>query len=221
MQKRYWTDEERQIVREMFADHYTAEIAKKLNRGYSSISSEARKLGIKKSPAFKQMEKQKQSDRLQKDGAMYRFPKGNVSHNKGKKMPAHVYEKVKKSFFKKGHINHNALADFEETVHVDNRGVPVVKIKVPGNRRVIYKSVYVWEAHNGKKVPKGYNIVFKDGDTLNFTPDNLECISNAELLQRNTLHQWPKELQTIIKLNNKLKKATKDASRKINTGNAE
>jgi hypothetical protein len=49
-------------------------------------------------------------------------------------------------------------------------------------------------------------VVFKDGNQLNCIIENLECISNAELMQRNTIHRFPAELKSTIRLVNKLKR---------------
>ena len=40
--------------------------------------------------------------------------------------------------------------------------------------------VAIWEFHNGKEVPKGYEIHHKDGNPLNNDISNLECVSRSE-----------------------------------------
>lgn len=43
-------------------------------------------------------------------------------------------------------------------------------------------------------------IVFKDNNSLNCTIENLECISNPELMKRNSfLNKYPKDLQELIR----------------------
>lgn len=56
-------------------------------------------------------------------------------------------------------------------------------IKVDG--RFIHYHRYIWEQAYGK-VLKGHKVVFKDGDTLNCSLENLECISDRELRLRNS-----------------------------------
>jgi len=56
-------------------------------------------------------------------------------------------------------------------------------IKINGKFRHYHR--YLWEQANGK-VPKGYNVVFKDGDTMNCVLENLECISDREIQLRNS-----------------------------------
>lgn len=47
--------------------------------------------------------------------------------------------------------------------------------------------VAIWEYYSGKKVPKGYEIHHKDGNTHNNNFDNLECLSRCE--HRKTVKQ--------------------------------
>jgi hypothetical protein len=65
-------------------------------------------------------------------------------------------------------------------------------------------------------VPAGGNIVFKDGNPLNCVIENLECISNKELLERNRISGYPLELQAAIKTRNKIIKKIQDHGKKQN-----
>lgn len=67
---------------------------------------------------------------------------------------------------------------------------------------------YLWEQENGA-IPKGYNIFFKDGNRRNCMIENLECISNAELARRNTIHNYPAEVKELFFLRRSLNKAIK------------
>lgn len=111
------------------------------------------------------------------------FRKGNVSHNKGRRMPVHVYEKAKATMFKPGHKR-----NVKEVGHISIR-------KDSGGRRY-YKYIkikdrvwhllqrHIWEKHHGP-IPKGHVITFKDGDSMNCQIDNLEMISMRENARRN------------------------------------
>lgn len=133
------------------------------------------------------------------------FKKGQPSHNKGKKltefMSAEGIENSKKHRFKTGSIPHNALPDYAETVQIHNKsGKKYILIKIPGARKLKLKHVYLWENHYKKKVPSKHNIIFKDGNTQNLEIENLECVSNIELMARNTMHRFPQEMREIIQL---------------------
>jgi hypothetical protein len=202
--RRVWTDEELEVLRGMFADTYTEMICSKLNRSYSSVCCQAYLMGLKKSEVFKKMELEKQGERLRVVGAAYRFKKDRIPENKGKRMPAEVYEKVKATMFKKGNSPHNAYADWAEFLRKDKLGNEYWMIKVPSEKKVKPKHVWLWEQQHGK-VKRGYNVVFVDGNQKNCVLENLACVSDAELMERNSLHRFPVELKSTIRLLNKLK----------------
>lgn len=64
----------------------------------------------------------------------------------------------------------------------------------------------IWTEHFGP-IPKGHNIVFRDGNPDNCLPGNLECISNAELALRNTIHNYPSEVKDLFYLRRSLGEA--------------
>jgi len=70
-----------------------------------------------------------------------------------------TYEKVKHTFFKKGHLPHNTLTDYTEVIR-NEKGTTYIYIKIPGARKAIPKHRYLWEQAHGT-IPKGYNIIFK------------------------------------------------------------
>lgn len=49
-----------------------------------------------------------------------------------------------------------------------------------GRKRAKSLHVAIWEFHNNKEVPKGYEIHHKDGNTFNNDISNLECLTIAE-----------------------------------------
>lgn len=63
----------------------------------------------------------------------------------------------------------------------------------------------IWMQANGE-IPKGFNISHKDGNSLNCELKNLECISNVEKMQKNTIHNYPPEIKETIRAITKLKK---------------
>lgn len=89
-----------------------------------------------------------------------------------------------------------------------------LKIKVSGRRdRSSYDNwrhlhILEWEKHHGP-VPNGFNVVFRNGNHEDVRIDNLELISNEELMRRNTLHRYPKEIVAVIQLKGRV-------TRKIN-----
>lgn len=196
----FWNEADIQIVATLFADNYTENICKLLNRSYRSVAQQAFKMGLKKSEAFKKMELERQANRLQISGAAHRFSKGNIPVNKGKKMSAEMYQKCKATMFKKGNEPHNTKYNGHERITKD--GYTEVRVK---KGKYILKHRIIWEQQNGK-IAKGYLVVFKDGDKQNFDIANLELITREENMKRNTIQRFPSELNSTIRLVNKLKR---------------
>ena len=113
-----------------------------------------------------------------------RFPKGHAPLNKGVRMSEETREKVSKTFFQKGHLPHNTRNDGDISFRQDKRGVVIPHCRIEMGVWIPLKNK-IWIDHHGE-IPKGYLIVLKDGDNLNTAIENLECISKAENMKRNT-----------------------------------
>ena len=135
-----------------------------------------------------------------------RFKKGQVSWNKGRKMSPEQYEKCKKTMFQKGNLS-NARPVGDERIDVD--GYTYIKTKQPNKWELKHR--VLWEEKYGT-IPKGYNLIFADGNRQNLDLDNLILISNAELfiINQNGLYKQDKELTktgaNIAKLISKINK---------------
>lgn len=117
------------------------------------------------------------------------FKKGMISHNKGIPINEWMTEEQRENFlknkFKKGNVPHNAKEVGYESVVFDKTGRPYYMIKILGKERLRYKHRVIWEEANGP-IPKGYNVQFKDKNTLNCVLDNLYLISRSEQMIENT-----------------------------------
>lgn len=115
--------------------------------------------------------------------------KGNIPPNKGQKMSPDLYEKCKATMFKKGQIPANAIGfkDGDITIRHDHQnrdGKPYKYIRLElGKWYPLHQ--YKWELVNGKP-PKGHCLWFIDGDTMNTDLSNLELITRAENMRRNS-----------------------------------
>ncbi len=124
----------------------------------------------------------------------HRIKPGNVPANKGLKqvdyMTPEAIEKTKHTRFQKGQRPHNTygkpgLISIRKD-HKNRGGKPYKYYCIDvGNWRPLHQ--YLWEEKFGK-VPKGYCLWFKDGDTMNCDLDNLEMITRKENRIRNTGH---------------------------------
>lgn len=80
--------------------------------------------------------------------------------------------------FKKGNIPHNQRPVGAERYH-EASGLVYVKISDTGikNKDWIAKQRKIWTEYYGE-IPKGYNVIFLDGDKNNYNIENLMCVSD-------------------------------------------
>ena len=82
----------------------------------------------------------------------------------------------------------------------------------PGNNSKRWRAVHelVWVAAHGP-VPVKHIVVFKPGMCSNvleeITVDRVECISLAENMRRNTIHNLPPEIKQVVQLRGVLTRA--------------
>lgn len=198
MNGRIWTEQENDFLRERFPFTKTIELCKELNRSYSSLSQQARILGLKKDAEFLKALLKEGYAVLMEKGAVYRYKKGDQSANKGKKqheyMTPEAIAKTVNSRFKKGQSPKNTKYDGHERVNVDG----YVEIRVAQGKYKLKHRV-IWEQHHGP-VAKGMVVAFKDGNKLNCNIDNLEVITMQENMKRNSIHNYPTEIVEIVQL---------------------
>lgn len=117
-----------------------------------------------------------------KSGLDCRFKVGAIPFNKGKK----GLGGWKPTEFRKGHLPHNYIPVGSE--RIDGDGYTQIKIADPNKWKG--KHILIWEKHNGP-VPKGYAVIFGDGNKNNLELDNLILVSRQQLLilNRNKLIQ--------------------------------
>lgn len=112
------------------------------------------------------------------------FPKGHIPFNKGKKMSAETYAKLRSTMFQKGNITYNTREI--GSIRYDKDGYKKIKVsddkKGKANWQLYHR--YIFEKEFGK-VPKGYAVIFADGNKYNFDLDNLVLVSRNELARLN------------------------------------
>ncbi|MDA8138008.1 MAG: HNH endonuclease signature motif containing protein [Desulfobacteraceae bacterium] len=187
--RRAWTKKEVAIIRRLYADKPTRELAGLLGRSARSIYAQAYLLGLNKN------EKYIRTCRLQPGHAKGRatqFKQGHLPHNKGKKGWQAGGDSVK-SQFKKGQNPHN-WAPVGST-RISKGGIIQRKISDTGYPPRDWRSEHsiLWEQHHGP-IPKQHIIVFRNGNVNDIRIENLEMISRAENMRRNTIHNLPEAL---------------------------
>ena len=162
----YWTEEEKEYLREITPARHYNEIQELINKKFT-----------RRVLTVDQIKNAVGRYKL-KTGFSGKFPKGHIPTNKGQKG---VYsEGSKKTWFKKGHVPSNTKPIGTEGYAKD--GYIVIKIAEPNVWKPKHQIIYE-KAHG--KIPKGYCVVFADSNKYNFNLDNLILVSRAELLVMN------------------------------------
>jgi hypothetical protein len=196
MSGRPWTEDEIKYLIAHYHDTLMDVLMETLSRSKFSIFGKAWSLGICKSAKYLKNHPGRQN--LPKFGNSTRFKPGNIPHNKGKR-GWQAGGNSSKTRFTKGRRPHNWVP--VGSMRRTKEGILERKISDTGYGRRDWKSVHslLWEEHYGP-IPKGYIVVFKNKDTMEIKIENLECISRAENMRRNTIHNLPEPLVDIIRI---------------------
>ena len=205
MNRHIWSDEEVLLLRKLYPDTRTQDIADLLGLKLRKVYSKAKYLGLEKSEAYMCAELQRQGDRLKHDGRAVQFKKGHQSWNKGLRGMCMGGIQTQ---FKPGHIPHTIKPIGTERISQD--GYLQRKVTNEGAARFHYKFVHriVWEEANGP-IPTTHYVTFKNGNRLDVRLENLELISRAEHAARNSIMRYPKEIRDVMRMKGRLTKAIK------------
>lgn len=181
---KHWEPWEDSFMRKFYPVTLNRELAEVLGRTVPSVKKRSIKLGIKKDADF-----------LRENT---RFPKGHVPANKGKKMPYNANSA--RTQFKRGALSHNTVPVGTEVVDADGYLKRKVSDRkdIPARKNWKYVHRMLWEQHHGD-IPEKHIVVFKNGDKTDLRIENLDCISLAELANRNR-ERYPDELKQIAQL---------------------
>jgi hypothetical protein len=216
-----WTDDQLDMLRLFFPKHKTADVATMIGYTESAVNGMAKRMGIRKtaeylaSPAACRLRK---GDQV---GKAYRFEKGHSTWNKGSKG---VHTGGEETQFKAGQRPVNTLPI--GSTKFDKSGTLLRKVSdAAGNNSKRWRGVHelVWIEANGPLPPK-HIVRFKQGMRTNvleeITIDRVECVSLAENMRRNTVHNMPKELVDVVRiravLTRHINRRTKNESEKDN-----
>jgi len=201
-----WTPLQLEALREWFPHTKTAKVADALGLTVELVNRKAYRLGLKKTPEYLASDDACRLRRDAKAGILYRFPKGNQPWNKGVKGVS--YPGSEATQFKKGQKSHTWKP--LGTERLSKEGYLQRKMFDTGCTRRDFVAVHhlLWREHFGE-IPEGHKIAFKDGDKTNIVIGNLELVTDAEMMRRNTIHNLPRELKQVIQLNGAIKRRIK------------
>lgn len=194
-----WSPEEIALMREMYADTHTEDVAAWVGRSLSSVRNAAFQLGLHKSPEYLASEACGRA----KEGnvSAYRFKPGHKTWNAGLK--GYSPAGSEKGRFKPGSTPPTTRPIGSERLGKD--GYMVRKVSETGNRRADWRPVHslIWVEQVGP-IPDGHVVVFKAGKKTAVISaikvEDLECLSRAELMLRNSCHRYPPEIVKLHQL---------------------
>ena len=197
--KKEWSKREDKQLRALYPHMSTAKVAKQFGRSLESVNGRAQNLGLRKTQAYLDSPDACRLRRGDNVGAAFRFKKGLVPHNKGLRRPGWFRGRMRETQFKKGQKPWTWKPI--GSLRFSKEGYLQRKISDTGYPPHDWVGVHIliWVEVHGP-VPPGHAVTFKDGDKKHIVLDNLELISRAELMRRNTVHNLPPDLAQVIQL---------------------
>lgn len=176
---RRWTEYEVEYLKAHYATRTCDDISEWVHHSPKSVQAKAFSLGLRKSKEF-----------MAERSKVGQFRKGHRPRNKGRSRDEWMSEAGKRNSartqFKPGEVPMHSPTFREPGYECirNEKGRKYIWIKPSDGRRMIPKARWLWEQAHGA-IPKGYNVQFKDGNSLNCVLDNLYLISRAKQLRKN------------------------------------
>lgn len=184
---RAWDNPDEVWLRQVYPHHANAVLASYFRRSAKAVGLKAHQMGLRKADDFHRVQ----------------FQPGHATWNAGRKGWQAGGRSIETQFklgSRTGAANRNYRPVGSELI--DKDGNVIRKVSETGQRRKDWRPVHVlaWEAVNGP-LPAGHIVVFIDHNNRNFTPSNLEAITRAENMRRNSRHnRYPPELNSLMHL---------------------
>lgn len=228
MARHYWTPDEDEVLRKMYSDTETRDLAQRLGTTILSTYQRAQRLGVRKSKEYIARKLEIEAQRLRRVGVASRYKKGRTPENLGLRRPGYSVGRgrMAETQFKKGERSGIAAKNWRPigTILCDGEGFLRIKVREGrkgeaygfGNTKIWpLLNRHVWVQHKGL-IPAGHIVAFKDRDRSNCAIENLELISFADNMRRNTIHNLPPELKQVIQLTGALKRKIRNREEKSN-----
>lgn len=203
-----WTTAEQNLLRRLYPTTPTADLAGRLGLTAGQVYRKASALGLHKSAAHIAALKVKLRAAMNDPahpGRLHQFKPGQAPYNKGLRRPGWAPGRMRETQFAKGRRPHTWRPI--GTLRTSKEGYLQVKLTDTGYTPRDYVAVHllVWELHRGAVPPK-HHVSFIDGNRERIAIDNLELVSFAAMMKRNTVHNLPKPLAELVLLRGALKR---------------
>ena len=192
-----WTPEDDADLRQLYPHHDIRQLMAMFGREEKAVQARAHRLGLRKAEGYVAPQ-------------LNTFQKGHATWNKGMKG---LDIGGKATRFQKGRKPHTWRPIGH--VRVSKEGYLQRKVTDTGYPPRDWRPVHhlIWEEHTGQPVPEGHALVFRDGNRRNFDPANLELVSRADLMRRNTYLRFPQPLREVVQLKGALNRMINNRSK--------
>lgn len=208
--RRYWTPEEELSLKKRYANERNHDIAVDMQRTIQQLYAKAKQLGLRKSPEMLRQILAECGNQVSSLNSGQPFKTGHQPWNKGLQgIP--VSGRSRETQFKNGEkpknwlpIGSTRVADGYLQRKITDTGYP------PADWQPVH--VLLWVQNNGP-VPENHCVCFVDGDRSRIELENLELITRAERMLRNTIHRYPDQLKSAIRAVGRLKRTIRRVER--------
>lgn len=196
--RQLWSEDDLAWLVTLWPDLKSDLVAEALGRRLTQCHGMAGKLGLKKSAEYLASPDACRLRRDDNPGADFRFKPGIVPWNTGMKGWT-AGGRSAETRFKPGQkpaswkpIGSLRLMDGYLQRKMTDTGYPP--------RDWVGEHILLWQEHHGP-VPAGHKLRFRNGDKTDIRIDNLELITDAENMRRNSFHtNYPPEIRQCIQL---------------------
>lgn len=206
MKRHIWTAADRAKLRRIYSIYSAAECAEIIGCSERAVYNQAKVLDLRKPRDWIAERARERSLRPDHGGRKHQFRPGHATWNKG--IPFVSGGRSAETQFKPGRRPEDARNYLPiGSLRVTRDGILERKVtddqSVYPARRWVAVHRLVWQEVHGE-VPRGHIVVFKTGmrttDCAAITIDKLELVTRAENMRRNSIHRWPDDLKSAMKL---------------------
>ena len=217
MIRRPWTEAECAELARRYPHENTAAVAQDMGRTKQAVYMQANEMGLKKTYASRAAS----IERLIEASKHTRFAKGSRTWNKGIKGSTGTHPNCRPTQFASRPPTESHNYRTIGSLRVNSDGCLERKVSddtslAPARRRWIPVHRLIWIAAHGD-VPPGHIVVFRPGmftaELNEITLDRVELITRTELMQRNTRHNLPPEINSLIAVKARLTRVIDERSK--------